>query len=137
MDLKLKSLQKQLDLCNEKMQVLDYVYYKYDNYLDNNIKEYISLKHTMLELSINRLINEVDEVYKELEINILERIDIIQRDIDNLRKKEIKKRKLINGMLSYVLMSILINNKDLFFKDNNDLQSEIDKYNNELLQIIE
>jgi hypothetical protein len=129
MDLNLKSLKNKLEICNNKLAVIDYVYYMYDKYLDDGIKEYVSLKHTMLELQINNLINEIDNVYKELEDSILERIDIIQKDIDNLKKKKIKKNKIFKSMLTYIIMNLLMNNKDFF--SNNDIQYEIDKYNNE------
>jgi hypothetical protein len=130
MDLKLKSLKDKLDICNEKMQVIDYIYYKYDNYLDNNIKEYISLKHTMTELTINNLIDDIDNIYKDLENNIIERIDNIQADIDRIRRKNKIRNKFINGIMSYVIMSLLMNNADICY--NNDLQDEIDKYNKEI-----
>ena len=141
MDLKLKSLKTQLDLCNDKLSVIDYVYYMYDKYLDDGIKQYVSLKHTLLELSINKFVDEIDEIYKELEESILERIDIIQKDIDRLKREEEERDNMVRTLMSYLMMSFYSKNPSLFVNRNNqteslsnsiNLQEEIDKLNTEI-----
>lgn len=136
MDLKLKSLKTQLEMCNDKLSVIDYVYYMYDKYLDDDIKQYVSLRHTLLELNINNLINEIDEVYKELEESILERIDIIQQDIDRLKREEEETESMVRTLMYYLMMSFYSKNPGLFMNRNKqpeslsnsiDLQAEIDK----------
>jgi hypothetical protein len=131
MDLKLKSLKSQLELCNDKLEVIDYVYYKYDRYLDNNIKEYISLRHTMLELNINNLIDEIDNTYREMENYILDKIDIIQKDIDKKERQKKIKNKIAKGMMSYAFMTFLLANENILEKKNT-IDEEIAKLEAEL-----
>jgi hypothetical protein len=140
MDLKLKSLKSQLELCNDKLSVLDYVYYMYDKYLDNSIKQYVSLKHTLIELDINKLIAEIDEVYKEMEAHILDRIDIIQEDIDRLQREEEECYENIRSLMTLVMIRFYDKNKrtnltgDTYSPLSNRtiLEKEIDTVNKDL-----
>lgn len=87
MDLKLKSLKEQLESCNDKLEVIDYIYHTYDNYLDDDLKHYLNQSHSLIEVAIMELTNKIDETYKELEDYIMEHIDYIQADIDTINER--------------------------------------------------
>lgn len=103
MDLKLKSLKEQLETCNDKLEVIDYIYHMYNNYLDDDLKHYLNQSHSLIEISIMNLNNKIDETYKELEDYIMERIDTIQYDIDTINE-----RNKIFGSFSKKLLPFIL-----------------------------
>jgi anion-transporting ArsA/GET3 family ATPase len=136
MDLKLKSLKSQLESCNDKLEVLDYVYDMYDTYLDEDIKHYINLKHTIIELNVNKLNEEIEEVYKELENFILERIEEIQKDIDRLNAKKKRMVVIAEKMLPYILHSYMLADPNSIYYTPDYKQLEKDKLDAEISEFM-
>lgn len=132
MDLKLKSLKSQLESCNDKLEVLDYIYDMYDTYLDEDIKHYINLKYTLIELNVNKLNEEVEEVYKEIESFIIDKINIIQKDIDRLTAKKKRMTKMAEKMLPYVLHSYMLADPNSIYYTPDYKQLEKDKLDAEI-----
>lgn len=136
MDLKLKSLKSQLESCNDKLEVLDYVYDMYDTYLDEDIKHYINLKYTLIELNVNKLNEEIEEVYKEMESFIIDKIDVIQKDIDRLAAKKKRMTIMAEKMLPYVLHSYMLADPNSIYYTPDYKQLEKDKLDAEISEFM-
>ena len=135
MDLKLKSLKKELESCNDKLEVLDYIYDTYYTYLDDELKEVVNLKYTVIDLNIKKLDNDITELYKHLENYILERFDMIQRDIERLQNKKKNIAKIAEKFMPYVMHSYMLADKNSIYYTPNYKELEKERLDKQIAEL--
>lgn len=111
------NLISRLHECIEKLEVYKHVYESYmPRYIDNAMKMYAHSKSSLIELEVISIENNIDELYGELETSILDKYEIIEAEIAELKAKEDRAEKIRKQMLPYLLhMNMLLDKESIYY----------------------
>lgn len=128
MDLLLKSLNNRFKISNDKMEVIDYIYYIYSpKYIDKNIKSYINNQYSLIELNLIELESNIDNLLNDIQYMIMDKYYInVNNDIKLLNNIQNEKKKFSNGLMPYIFHLYMLNdNYSIYYtKTKEDIEKE-------------
>ena len=121
----------------EKLEVFKHVYESYSpRYIDNAMKMYAHSKTSIIELEVISIENNIDELYGELETSILDKYEIIEAEIAEIKAKEERAKKIRDKMLPYLLhMNMLLDKESIYYtksskeRDEDELRQIKEEFN--------